>query len=220
MEMQTTLAPARERQFRSQSFDFGSFFFTGLTGLATLLILGILATILIYVVAQGWNGLSWRFISTIPEKNFFDPASTGVLPMIVGTTIRVIVMTIFVIPVGVITATYLTEYEQTTALLTRLIRGAVNNLAGVPSIVFGLFGVGFAVLLRRLEARGEPVAVTFLRRLAMLAVFGVIAEVGFGFHILFSYACWGVPLLLVRRWSTRALLLTAVLATAARPLLA
>jgi len=113
--------------------------------LATLLILGILATILIYVLAQGWHGLSWRFVSTIPEKNFFDPASTGVLPMIVGTTIRVIVMTFFVIPVGVITATYLTEYAQTTSPLTRLIRGAVNNLAGVPSIVFGLFGVGFFI---------------------------------------------------------------------------
>ncbi len=143
--METTLSPARDRQFRSQSFDFASFFFTGLTGLATLLILGILATILIYVVAQGWPGLTWRFVSTIPEKNFFDPASTGVLPMIVGTTIRVIVMTFFVIPVGVITATYLTEYAQTTSLLTRLIRGAVNNLAGVPSIVFGLFGVGFFI---------------------------------------------------------------------------
>ena len=100
MEMQTTLAPAR-----AQSFDFASFFFTGCTGLATLLILGILTTILIYIMAQGWSGLSWRFVSTIPEKNFFDPASTGVLPMIVGTTIRVIVMTIFVIPVVVITDT-------------------------------------------------------------------------------------------------------------------
>ena len=90
METQTPLAPAQGRHFRSHAFDFGSFFFTGLTGLATLLILGILATILIYVLAQGWHGLSWRFVSTIPEKNFFDPASTGVLPMIVGTTIRVI----------------------------------------------------------------------------------------------------------------------------------
>ena len=145
METQSTLAPVQGRHFRSQTFDFGSFFFTGLTGLATVLILGILATILIYVLAQGWQGLSWRFVSTIPEKNFFDPASTGVLPMIVGTTIRVIVMTFFVIPVGVITATYLTEYAQTTTPLTRLIRSAVNNLAGVPSIVFGLFGVGFFI---------------------------------------------------------------------------
>ena len=69
-----------------------------------------------------------------------------------------------------------------------------------------LFGVGFAVLLRRLEARGDPVALIYLRRLAALALFGIVAQVGFGFHILFEYAYWGVALLLVRRWSTRHLL--------------
>src|SRR5262245_39516101 len=72
-----------------------------------------------------------------------------------------------------------------------------------------LFGVGFAMLLMRLEARGVPVVTIYVRRMAALATFGVIAEVGFGFHILFSYACWGLPLLVVRRWSTRALLVTA-----------
>jgi len=65
--------------------------------------------------------------------------------MIVGTAFRVIVMTIFVIPVGVITAIYLTEYASNTSLITRVIRAAVNNLAGVPSIVFGLFGLGFFI---------------------------------------------------------------------------
>jgi phosphate transport system permease protein len=65
--------------------------------------------------------------------------------MIVGTTIRVFVMTLFVIPVGVITAIYLTEYASTTSAYTRIIRAAVNNLAGVPSIVFGLFGLGFFI---------------------------------------------------------------------------
>ena len=65
--------------------------------------------------------------------------------MIVGTTIRVFVMTIFVIPVGVITAIYLTEYAPNTSIITRVIRAAVNNLAGVPSIVFGLFGLGFFI---------------------------------------------------------------------------
>jgi phosphate transport system permease protein len=65
--------------------------------------------------------------------------------MIVGTTIRVFVMTLFVLPVGVITAIYLTEYASTTSLYTRVIRAAVNNLAGVPSIVFGLFGLGFFI---------------------------------------------------------------------------
>lgn len=83
-----------------------------------------------------------------------------------------------------------------------------------------LFGTGFAVFLRRLEARQAPVVAIYLRRLAMLAVFGMIAEIFFGFHILFSYACWGVALLVIRRWSTRALLVTAVLSACARPLAA
>ena len=81
-----------------------------------------------------------------------------------------------------------------------------------------LFGAGFAILLRRLDARQSPVTAIYLRRLATLAVFGVIAEVGFGFHILFTYACWGVALLVVRRWSTQALVVTALVAVVARPI--
>ena len=83
-----------------------------------------------------------------------------------------------------------------------------------------LFGAGFAILLRRLEARGEPVVPIFLRRLAALAAFGIVIEVGFGFSILLEYACLGVPLLLVRRGSTRALLVLAALAACAAPLAA
>jgi len=133
------------RHFRAEKFDFWSFFFSGLTGLATLFIVGILAVILINIIINGWSGLSWHFVSTIPKKDFFDVHTTGVLPMIVGTSFRVIVMTIFVIPVGVITAIYLTEYAPNTSIVTRIIRAAVNNLAGVPSIVFGLFGLGFFI---------------------------------------------------------------------------
>jgi uncharacterized protein len=83
-----------------------------------------------------------------------------------------------------------------------------------------LFGIGFAVLLRRLDARGQAAAPIYLRRLAVLALFGVIAHVGFGFRILFSYGVWGVVLLLIRGWSTRALLVTATLAAMAEPTLA
>ena len=83
-----------------------------------------------------------------------------------------------------------------------------------------LFGAGFAILLRRLEARGAPVVATYLRRLGMLAVFGMIAGVGFGFHILFEYAVWGLLLLFVRRASTPWLLAIAVFAAMARPVLA
>ena len=83
-----------------------------------------------------------------------------------------------------------------------------------------LFGAGFAILLRRLEARRASVVPIYLRRLAALALFGVIATVGFGFHILVEYACWGVVLLLMRRWSTRALLVSAALFACARPVAA
>jgi uncharacterized protein len=81
-----------------------------------------------------------------------------------------------------------------------------------------LFGAGFAILLRRLAARGANVVPIYLRRLATLALFGVIADVGFGFRILFEYACWGLVLLAVRRWPTRALLGMAALAASARPI--
>lgn len=74
-----------------------------------------------------------------------------------------------------------------------------------------LFGVGFAVQLRRADARGEPLTARFLRRLLALAVFGFIAEGFFGFPILLQYAMWGVPLLLVRRWPTKALVIAMVL---------
>jgi phosphate transport system permease protein len=132
------------RPFRAEDMDFASSFFTGLTSLATFLIITTLAVILLNVLINGWQGLSLRFI-TGGSQDMFDVRDAGVLPMIVGTAARVILMTIFVIPVGVITAIYLTEYAHTTSIVTRVIRAAVNNLAGVPSIVFGLFGLGFFI---------------------------------------------------------------------------
>ncbi|MBI5386548.1 MAG: phosphate ABC transporter permease PstA [Verrucomicrobia bacterium] len=137
--------PARGRHFRAEKFDVASFFFSGLTGLATFLILAMLAVILANIVYHGWPAFSWRFITAGTEKDMFDVNKAGVLPMILGTTARVIIMTIFVIPVGVITAIYLSEYARPGSLATRVIRGAINNLAGVPSIVFGLFGLGFFI---------------------------------------------------------------------------
>ena len=133
------------RHFRAQAFDFPSFFFTGLTGLATFLILAILGVILGNVILNGWPAISWRFVTGGTHSDMFDVNKAGIMPMIVGTSARVILMTLFVIPVGVTTAIYLTEYARTTSPLTRIIRGAVNNLAGVPSIVFGLFGLGFFI---------------------------------------------------------------------------
>lgn len=131
--------------FKRQRLDVASFFFSGLTGLATFLILAILGIILGNIAYQGWGTFSWRFITAGTEHGMFDPTRSGVWPMVFGTAARVIIMTLFVIPIGVITAIYITEYAQSTSLRIRVIRGAVNNLAGVPSIVFGLFGLGFFV---------------------------------------------------------------------------
>jgi len=130
---------------RIKSRDPVSLLFTGLTGLATWMIIALLGVIIANILFHGWSALSWRFITSGSDQDMFDVNRAGVLPMIVGTAARVILMTIFVIPIGVITAIYLTEYAKTTSLLTRIIRGAVNNLAGVPSIVFGLFGLGFFI---------------------------------------------------------------------------
>jgi len=83
----------------------------------------------------------WEFVSDEPRE-----ANTegGIFPAIFGTVLMVILMSIFVTPFGVIAAVYLREYAKQ-GPLTRLIRIAVNNLAGVPSIVYGVFGLGFFV---------------------------------------------------------------------------
>jgi phosphate transport system permease protein len=133
------------RHFRRERYDVPSVFFSGLTGLATLIILAILAIILGNVFYHGWPGFSWGFITRGTERDMFDVDKAGVFPMIFGTAARVFIMTIFVIPIGVVTAIYLTEYARPGSLVVRVIRGAINNLAGVPSIVFGLFGLGFFI---------------------------------------------------------------------------
>ena len=74
-----------------------------------------------------------------------------------------------------------------------------------------LFGAGFAIQLRRATQAGRPFAMLYLRRLIVLALFGFAAHAFFGFNVLLGYATWAVPLLILRSWSTRALLLTAVL---------
>lgn len=81
--------------------------------------------------------------------------------------------------------------------------------------MFGvLFGVGFAVQLQRADARGRRFVARYLRRLAALAAFGVLSHAFFGYHVLLEYAIWGVPLLLVRRWSIRRLVIACIISAA------
>lgn len=133
------------RRFARTRTDWAATLFTGLTGACTALILVILVVIVVYLARLGLGQLSWQFITGGTDADMFDKDKAGILPMLIGTTARVFLMTLFVIPIGVTTAVYLTEYAHTTSPLNRFIRSAVNNLAGVPSIVFGLFGVGFFI---------------------------------------------------------------------------
>jgi uncharacterized protein len=77
-----------------------------------------------------------------------------------------------------------------------------------------LFGAGFAIQLRRAEARGSPFAQVYLRRLGVLAFFGFAAHAFFGYNVLLGYAVWGVLLLAIRKWSTGALIGAALLSAA------
>jgi phosphate transport system permease protein len=119
--------------------------FTLVTGGATALIVLTVLVILGNIVWHGAGQISWRFVFGGTKAGMFDAATAGVFPMIFGTLALVVLMTLGVVPVGVITAVYLSEYARSASAVNRIIRGAINNLAGVPSIVFGLFGLGFFV---------------------------------------------------------------------------
>lgn len=116
--------------------------FTSLTGLACLLILAMVGIILADIVVHGWPHLSWEFVSTAPSA---DLGRGGIFPAIFGTVALVLLMTLAVVPLGVAAAVYLQEYARQDSPLVGLVRLALQNLAGVPAIVFGLFGLGIFV---------------------------------------------------------------------------
>lgn len=116
--------------------------FSGLTGVAAALLVAILLVIVGDALRGGWGRLSWEFLTSAPEDGM---TAGGIFPAIWGTAVLTLLMTVAVMPVGVITAIYLSEYAPPGSRLAALVRTAVQNLAGVPSVVFGLFGLGFFV---------------------------------------------------------------------------
>lgn len=101
----------------------------------TLLIIG-------YIIFKGIGTINWEFISAMPRKGMREG---GIFPAIVGTIYLVLGTIILALPLGIGSAIYLTEYAKQ-GKITRLIRLAIMNLAGVPSVVYGLFGLGLFVL--------------------------------------------------------------------------
>jgi len=111
--------------------------------ISTLIVLGILFIILFDIVSKGIGVISWEFLSTAPRQGM---TAGGIFPAIYGTFLVTVITAVVSVPLGALGAIYLNEYA-TKGRLTRLIRMAIRNLAGVPSVVFGLFGVGIFVVL-------------------------------------------------------------------------
>jgi phosphate transport system permease protein len=112
------------------------------TAAASFIILMMLAIILFDVVIGGLKVVSWEFISAAPREGM---TKGGIMPAIFGTVAMTLLMTVAAVPAGVATAIFLTEYAPANSKLARAIRVCIANLAGVPSIVFGLFGLGFFI---------------------------------------------------------------------------
>jgi phosphate transport system permease protein len=108
-------------------------------------VLAILGGILLFLVVRGAGALSWEFLSQPPRDSM---TKGGILTPLVGTVQLIFVAMAFAFPVGVLTAVYLNEYAAGDRY-TRLLRLAVRSLAGVPSVVFGLFGLTFFVIFLR-----------------------------------------------------------------------
>ncbi len=102
----------------------------------------VLLVVVYFLVARGWRAINWTFLSQPPMDSM---TQGGILPCIVGTLCLSIGAIAVALPIGVASAIYLNEYARP-GRSVRIIRLGINNLAGVPSVVFGLFGLAFFVV--------------------------------------------------------------------------
>ena len=115
--------------------------------IATFLSVVFLLFILLYILKEGIGVIDIKFLTSMWSHR--DITQGGIFPAIIGTIFLAIGVSIISIPIGICTAIYLNEYAKEN-LLTRTIKLAIRNLAGVPSIVYGIFGLAFFVLFLKL----------------------------------------------------------------------
>lgn len=120
------------------------FSFTGL--IATVLGLLVLGTLIFDFLVDGASLINWQFLTGFPSRN---PKIAGILPALIGTVYIILIAAIFAFPLGVGAAIYLEEYARKN-WLTNFIEINIYNLAGVPSIVYGIMGIGVFVYFLRL----------------------------------------------------------------------
>jgi phosphate transport system permease protein len=116
--------------------------------LATLLIVIPVGLIVIIIIQKGLPAINWQFISDMPRQGM---RAGGIFPAIIGTIYLVTGAIVFALPIGLLAAIHLSEYSKDN-LLTRLIKLAIVNLAGVPSVVYGLFGLAIFVVFFKFGA--------------------------------------------------------------------
>lgn len=148
----------------------------GLLGIATVVVIVAVSFIIFYIITNGAGAVDWAFLTQAPTQ---AGKAGGIFPALVGTFFLMLGTVLFSLPLGVSAGIYLAEYARVNRL-TRIINMAILNLAGVPSIVYGLFGLGLFVLTFRfgmslmsasltLAAQALAMVVTTSRE-AMLAV--------------------------------------------------
>jgi phosphate transport system permease protein len=113
----------------------------GIFRLLSYSIVAILFVILSFIIYKGASAISWNFITQMPEDGM---TKGGIYPAIIGTLCLVLGSMIFAFPIGVMAAIYMHEYVKD-GIIKKIIKQMTNNLAGIPSIVFGLFGMSLFV---------------------------------------------------------------------------
>ena len=109
--------------------------------LAMLIVIVPVLLIILIIIKNGIGAISWEFLTASPRAGMREG---GIFPAIIGTLYLVLGAVLFALPLGVFAAIYLVEYAKDN-YLTRLVKLAIVNLAGVPSVVYGLFGLGLFV---------------------------------------------------------------------------
>ncbi|MCI4442788.1 MAG: phosphate ABC transporter permease PstA [Lentimicrobium sp.] len=142
--METTINETENQFFsnKKKGVDIKGKLVVGITQVAVLLIIAILFIILGIIIYEGREKFSWEFITSFPTDGM---TKGGIFPALIGTFILVVVMSIAAVPFGTITAIYLTEYAKENSKIAAAVRFSVRTLAVVPSIIFGLFGLGFFI---------------------------------------------------------------------------
>jgi len=109
---------------------------------ASLFVILFLFIMIGYIIKSGYTAISWEFITEFPRNSMTEG---GIFPAIMGTLYLMIGSSLISIPIGIMTAIYLTEYAKNPKII-KIVRLGINNLAGVPSVVFGLFGLSLFVV--------------------------------------------------------------------------